>query len=415
MADNSYIRCKKCGVLYIDEGKGYCSTCGTPATSQREKSSSLFYSNITGKDFVSVVVLAVVLIGFSIFNIVTVVNGQREIAQIRADYEVAQELVDSGTYDAIMKEYYEMREMVASGNYYFTDEQMAAYYEAEAAFASLPSDIHGALQREKQHLNFIDTMSTVYIITSVIFVAAAVMMLIKLRISFKAAIAAYIISLVAMVVIEIWGITGGYIDFPAVRLGVQVAVKISMIKWLLRYNEMAYDDVGNSAWVSAPAAAGVPMPVAKDLNEIDVAVTPPDKEMAAVAPVSRGDVVMNNPMKLAPTEVAPSVQPVMPLTDVAELRSDVGVMTGEAVTPLDRPMIPVDMMEDEAMPAISLSQAEAPVYDPPVYKAPEPTAAPFIEEVPEAPVSAKGIWFCGKCGSLNENVLICNSCGGRKE
>ena len=32
-----------------------------------------------------------------------------------------------------------------------------------------------------------------------------------------------------------------------------------------------------------------------------------------------------------------------------------------------------------------------------------------------AEVSAKGIWFCGKCGSLNENTDSCKTCGNKKE
>ena len=159
------------------------------------------------------------------------------------------------------------------------------------------------------------------------------------------------------------------------------------------------------------------MPAVKELNsDFDsfIAQTPPDKEMesvgiakpdtemASVTPV--GTAVPTERDKLfQPTEVAPAAQPVMPLQDASARRADVGVMTGEVVTPLDRPMIPVDMMEDEAMPDLSPSQAQ-----------PAQDVVP-VQPMQSAPEVSKGIWFCSKCGSLNENANFCSSCGGKKE
>lgn len=400
MADG-YNRCKNCGVVYIDEGKGYCPTCGTLAGSEKSKGSGLFY-HFDSKEFIGIVVMAIIAIAFAAYNIYTVIDLNSDMAQHRSLYEMAKSVVDSGLYDAAVNEY-----------------GYAAPYSSY--------EVHSAIAELEAYFGFVDAVSIGYVIFCSALIIGSVMMIVRLRCSFKVMMGAYILSIVAICVFEIWGMISYDIDTSGVRIGIRVAVAASLLKSLWRYDQMAYEDVkSDKGWVSvAPAAAGVPMPAVKELNsDFDsfIAQTPPDKEMesvaspktemAAVAPV--GTAVPTEKDKMfQPSDVAPSVQPVMPLADASMRRADVGLMTGEAVTPLDRPMIPVDMMEDEAMPDISLTQAQpAPT---PAYTAPEPvqsTAA--AEPVQSAPEISKGIWFCAKCGSLNENANFCNSCGSPK-
>lgn len=425
MADG-YNRCKKCGVVYVDEGKGYCPTCGTPAGSEKGGVSRLFYS-FDKKEFIGIVVMAIIAIAFAAFNIYTVVDCNNDIAQNRADYEMAKSIVDSGLYDSILNEYYEMKGIVESGQYYIDDATLQSYYEAKAAVESMPGDIRAELADYEARLFFIDALSVSYIIVCSALIIGSVLMLIRIRFSFKIMMIAYILSIITIAVFEIWGLVSYGISSSGASIGIRIAIAVSLIKTFYRYDQMAYEDVkSDKGWVSvSPAAAGVPMPAVKELNsDFDsfIAQTPPDKEMesvgvakpdtemASVAPV--GTAVPTERDKLfQPTEVAPAAQPVMPLADASARRADVGVMTGEVVTPLDRPMIPVDMMEDEAMPDISLSQAQPA----PAYTAPQPVqSTASVQPMQPTPEISKGIWFCSKCGSLNENANFCNSCGERK-
>lgn len=405
MADG-YNRCKKCGVVYIDEGKGYCPTCGTPAGSERSGVSRLFYS-FDSKEFIGIVVMAIIAIAFAAYNIYTVIDLNSDMAQQRSLYEMAKSVVDSGLYDAAVNEY-----------------GYAAPYSS--------AEVHSAIAELEAYFSFVDAVSIGYVVFCSALIIGSVMMIIRLRFSFKVMMGAYILSIITICVFEIWGMISYNIDTSGVRIGIRVAVAVSLLKTFWRYDQMAYEDVkSEKGWVSVPAASGVPMPKVQELNsDFDrfIAQTPPDKEMesvglpkepaemASVAPV--GAAVPTERDKLfQPTEVAPSQQPVMPLADASERRADVGLMTGEVVAPLDRPMIPVNMMEDEAMPDISLAQAQAqPAPAPtPAYTAPEPMqSTASVEPMQSAPEVSKGIWFCSKCGSLNENANFCNSCGSPK-
>lgn len=428
MANDSYSHCKKCGNTFIDDGRGYCPSCGTPTASAKAKPSGLFYS-FEKKDFIGIIIFALITVGFAIWNIYTVVEAQDKISQTRADYTLVKEYVDSGYYDEIMADYEEARAMIQSGLYDVPDDVMQQYYQAEAALAMMPSDIRAYLADFEAHIGFLDALSFAYVAMSVLLIAGCVMMVVRLRFSFKVMIAAYIVSLVVTSLFSIIGLVNGYLDHSAVRVGLNVAIDISLIRVFYRYNMMAYEDV--SSFKAAPVY-GAPMPVAQPVDSFDVAVTPPDKPMEAVAPVntptdtqmmsvapvSGAAPVSTDNKYFPPSEVAPSVDPVMPLADADMRRADVGINAGEAVAPLERPMMPVSMMEDEAMPSLSANDA--------VQSAPVAPVAPVAASVaqqpmtvpqPTAPASgaAKGIWFCSKCGSLNENANFCTSCGGPKE
>lgn len=358
-----------------------------------EKNSSRWFYSFDKKEFIAVVIFAIIAIAFAAWNIYTVVDLNNSIAGERSMYEMAKGIIDSGLYDAAVSDGYD------SG--YSSSYLQSAMSELEAYFG------------------FVDAISLWYTISCSALIIAAVMMIIRLRFSFKFMMGAYILMIIVIFVFDIWGMISYDLGTSGVRIGIRVAVAGSLLKSLWRYDQMAYEDVkSDTGWVSvSPAAAGVPMPAVKELNsDFDsfIAQTPPDKEMesvgiakpdtemASVTPV--GTAVPTERDKLfQPTEVAPAAQPVMPLADASARRADVGVMTGEVVTPLDRPMIPVDMMEDEAMPDISLSQAQPAS----AYTAP-------VQPMQSAPEVSKGIWFCSKCGSLNENANFCNSCGNSK-
>lgn len=405
MADG-YNRCKKCGVVYIDEGKGYCPTCGTFESSDSDKRSGLFY-HFDSKEFIGIVILAIITIAFAAYNIYRVWDLNNSIAQERTMYEMAQSMLDSGLYDA------------AVDQYGYDSGYSSAY-------------MHSAMAKIGNYFGFVDAVSIGYVISCSALIIGALLMIFRFRFSFKVMMGAYILAIAVICIFDIWGMISYKLDTSAVGVGIRVAVAASLLKSLWRYDQMAYEDVkSEKGWISvAPAAAGVPMPAVKELNaDFDsfIAQTPPDKEMESVGLPKADDTQMSSvaPVGTAvpterdklfqPTDVAPSVQPVMPLQDASARRADVGVMTGEAVTPLDRPMIPVDMMEDEAMPDISLSQAEAQPAPTSTYTAPQPVqSATYVQPMQTTPAVSKGIWFCSKCGSLNENANFCNSCGSPK-
>ncbi len=404
MADSNYIRCEKCGVMYVDEGKGYCPTCGTFPSVKSGKGAGLFY-HFDSKEFIGIVVMAIIAIAFAAYNIYMVWDLNNDISQERSLYEMAKGVIDSGLYDAAVNSGY------------------------DAGYSS--SYIYSAMAELEAYFGFVDAVSIGYVISCSALIIGALLMIFRFRFSFKVMMGAYILSIIVICVFDIWGMISYGIDTSGVRIGIRVVIAGSLLKSLWRYDQMAYEDVkADKGWVSvSPAAAGVPMPTVKELNsDFDsfIAQTPPDKEMesvglqktdtemASVAPV--GTAIPTERDKLfQPTDVAPSVQPVMPLQDASARRADVGVMTGEVVAPLDRPMIPVDMMEDEAMPDISLSQAETQPASVPTYTATQPVqSTASVQPMQTAPEISKGIWFCSSCGSLNENANFCNSCGSPK-
>ncbi len=58
-----------------------------------------------------------------------------------------------------------------------------------------------------------------------------------------------------------------------------------------------------------------------------------------------------------------------------------------------------------------------------VQEAPEENTSQTVEPVQTVEsaadtaevVSVKGIWFCDRCGSCNENTAVCKDCGSKKE
>lgn len=382
MAEN-YNRCEKCGTTYMDEGKG-CPNCGAYEGGART-GSRLFY-HFDKKEFRAVIVFAIIAIAFAIWNIYQVVDlkSDPEIAETRDVYEMCVKFVDSGLYNSIIG----------------TNGEVGAYSSAE---------IHSAIAEMESYFGFVDAMCFWYVAVSVVLIIAAVMVLARLRFSFKVMIGAYILSTIVLTVLEFWALFAVDYDMSGTRIGIRVVIAVSVIKGLWRYNVMAYEDVSaaSKAVAVSPAAAGVPMPTVRELNSdfdsfmaqkpTPVSTEEKPAEMASVAPVGMAEPTERDRM-FTPTATAPSVQPVMPLADAAERRADVGAMTGEPVKALENPMIPVEMMEDETMPNAAHAAEQS-----------VPAAQPVQQP------SAKGIWFCSSCGSLNENGNFCVSCGSKKD
>lgn len=376
MAEN-YNRCEKCGVTYMDEGKG-CPNCGAGKGGART-GSRLFY-HFDKKEFRAVIIFAIIAIAFAIWNIYQVVDlkSDPEIAETRDVYEMCVKVVDSGLYDSVIGTYGEV----------------GGYSSAE---------IYSAMAEMESYFGFMDAMCFWYVAVSVVLIIAAAMVLARLRFSFKVMIGAYILSTVVLTVMEFWALFAIDYDMSGTRVGIRVVVAVSVIKWLWRYDMMAREDVTAPTAVAVSPAAGVPMPTVKELNSdfdsfmaqqpTPVSTEEKPAEMASVAPVGMAEPTERDRM-FTPTATAPSVQPVMPL---AERTAEVG-SAADAVTALENPMIPVEMMEDETMPDAAPS-AEI--------------SAPAAQPVQQP--SAKGIWFCSGCGSLNENGSFCVSCGRKRD
>lgn len=378
MAEN-YNRCEKCGVTYMDEGKGRCPNCGAREGGART-GSNLFY-HFEKKEFRSVIVFAIIAIAFAIWNIYQVVDikSDPDIIEMRSSYELCVDIIDSGLYDSVIGTYGEV----------------GGYSSAE---------IYSAMSEMESYFGFMDALCFWYVAVSVVLIIAAVMMLARLRFSFKVMIGAYILSTVVLTVMEFWALFAVDYDMSGTRVGVRLVIAVSIIKWLWRYDMMAREDATAPKTVAvSPAAAGVPMPTVKELNSdfdsfmaqqpTSAAAEEKPADMASVAPVGRAEPAERDRM-FTPTEVQPTVQPVMPL---AERTAEAG-SAADAVTALENPMIPVEMMEDETMPDAAPS-AEI--------------SAPAAQPVQQP--SAKGIWFCSGCGSLNENGSFCVSCGRKRD
>ncbi len=403
MAEN-YNRCEKCGTTYMDEGKG-CPNCGAREGGafneiQTVKRQGLFYRFDSIKEYVAVIVIAIFAVGLAVYNF----NGVNSISETRAYYEA-----ERVSYDYKVAEYQEELEEYESnkstGKY--TSAQIAEIEDRIREWDDYIEECDAYFAKGDAYFNFADIVCALYITFSVLFILSAVMMVVRLKFSFKVSMVVWVLYLVMLTVTEICGIFVADVDIEDISLYGRLALGGAILSILYRFNiAVAVSEkttLKPTAVAVYPAAAGVPMPTVKELNsDLDsfMAQQPTSAsaeeipaDMASVAPVGRAEPTERDRMFM-PTEVQPTVQPVMPL---AERTAEVG-SAADAVTALENPMIPVEMMEDETMPDAAPRAEES---------------APAAQPVQQP--SAKGIWFCSGCGSLNENGNFCVSCGRKRD
>lgn len=334
---DGYDRCKKCGVVFNAAEAGYCPTCGSPAGSGKKGISHWFYS-FEKKEFISVIIFAIIAIAFAAWNIYTVIETNNELAYERSVYEMAKGVVDSGLYGSVINNGY------------------------NTGYSS--GEVYGAIAEMDSYFGFVDAVSAGYTIACSALIIGALLMVFRLRFSFKVMIGAYILTIVVMFVFDIWGMISYRFDISAVRIGIRVAIAGSLIKSLWRYDQMAYEGVKSESAVNiAPAASGVPMPMVRELNsDFDsfMAQTPPDKSMGSVGAANKDDVI---------NAVIPAAN-TMPTENA-------NMFAGKSA-------------DTSAQPVQS-------------------------EPMQSAPATSKGMWFCSKCGSLNERGIFCGSCGSPKD
>ena len=420
----NYISCKGCGMTYLETADRKCPHCGA----REERSGKGFdldemrfsFDQIPLKNIAVMLVTVLVL---AVLNIIYSVNINRGVSEIRDVYEQAAEVVHSGQYAEALREYNEMKVQIENG-YRFSDEQMQRFREVEDAISRLPDDIYTVMAQAEGSLKYMDLLVVVNVIIGVMYIIAGVLVLLRFRMSFRVMLGALALGVAGLVVFELWGVAMGYKDLSITRIVYYIIFCVPIIKECIGCDALVYRSAERAPASSSVVGASMPkvqelysfedMPELsgmKGLNDAQPLETQDaqdeDDVMDSVTPVGVANTTAEKPM-FRPSEVAPDVEPVVPLTNyhVGDSVTDEG--ENIAITPLQRPMFEVDMMEDEAMPAIGGVEETQPA-------AAQPEPAVFQPEPVQVPVSAKGIWFCPVCGSLNENTLICDTCGANKQ
>lgn len=424
MAKGNYIHCDGCGITYENKGTGCCPNCGASAAVSSKGIASLddmrFDSDrLALKNYLVLLITVVVLAGISLW-MASVAGGRA--AEYRETYEQVRAVVDSGAYAEALDEYNTMKSKIESGNYHFTDEELQAYYEAEAAFSQLPANIYQSLAEAKGELSYLNAMTVMNVISAAVYVISVILLLLRFRLSFRILMGACILGIAIQVILELWGLLGMGTSLSVHRIMIYIMGCIPLIRECVG-NDMLINGAFSSSSKAVPVSAanapvGAAMPKVQELYSFEDMpelsgmrgledaqplesqdADDEDDVMDEIAPIGVEQTRSEAPV-FKPSEVAPEVQPVVPLTNYQVGGSITDEGENVAVTPLARPMFEVDMMDTESMPDIGGD-------------VPEDSPAMTVSADMSSPTADKpvGIWFCSVCGNLNEHVKVCNGCG----
>ncbi len=428
MADN-FIRCEGCGITFIGGTNRRCPNCGADVTlvptaaaasAQGGRRSPLAQTvpmrfdgdRVPLKNLITVVAFAAVL---AIFCIVLAISAQRSYKDMERDYEEAYGIVYDGEFQELMDIYHDIEYRVNNGGSY-TNKELQAYREIKALLEAMPSDVYSLLSKSKGALGYLNALTVVYVVDAALLIIMGVLVLLRFRLSFRAVIVTAIAVVIAEIVTDIWGIAVYGASLNIHRYILFAAVILPLIRECIG-NDMLINVGRSEAVKPAEQPVGAAMPVVKELYSFEdmpelsgmkgLEEAQPikgqdaddDDVMDEIAPIGVEHTRSEAPV-YTPSEVAPDVEPVVPLTNYQVGGSLTDEGENVAVTPLARPMFEVDMMEDEAMPAIGGDVPE----DDPAMIASADMSAPIAEK-------PAGIWFCSVCGNLNEHVKVCNGCG----
>ncbi len=430
MAQN-FISCENCGITFAGKNGMKCPNCGTVVTAPAVSGDPV--QTLTGgvdmrfdsdriplKDLLTVALVAVVM---AIFCIVLAVSTQQTYREHLQDYEDAYGIVYDGEFQELMDKYHDIEDRVNNGGSY-TNDELKAYREVKAILDSMPMDVYSLLARSKGTLGYLNTVTVVYVVDATLLIIMAALVLMRFRLSFRAAIVTVIAVIIAEIVTDIWGMAVYGASLNIHRYAIFGTAVILLIKECIGCDQLINVGVPSSLKpvTTENVPVGAAMPVVKELYSFEDMpelsgmkgledVPPPESQdaddkddvMDAVAPIGVEQTRSEAP-KYTPSEVAPEEQPVVPLTNYQIGGSITEEGENVAITPLARPMFEVDMMEDEAMPAIGGDVPE----DAPAMTVSADMSSPTAER----PV---GIWFCSVCGNLNEHVKVCNGCGSPHE
>lgn len=411
----NYISCSGCGMTYLENAERRCPHCGV----YEERSASGFdlaemrfcFDQLPLK---SVVVMLITVLVLAALNFMYSAMLNSNFDDERELYKQAKVVVESGQYNEVLREYNEMKDKIDSG-YKFTQDQLAEFEKLEDAISQLPSDVYTAMAQAEGMLNYIDLLIVANVVISVAYIIAGVLVLLRFRLSFRILMGALGLGIAGLVIFDLWGVIMGYKSFSIGVIVYYAACCFSIFKECIGCDALVYRNTMERA--AAPAVVGAAMPKVQELYSFEDMpelsgmkgldaelerqdIQDKDDVMDSIDPIGVANTTADKPM-FKPSEVAPDVEPVVPLTNYQVGGSITDDGENVAVTPLQRPMFEVDMMEDEVMPVIGgVEESE------PVIPQPEPV---------QSAVSAKGIWFCSVCGSLNENIAVCDTCGADKQ
>ncbi len=400
---NMFINCGRCGITYSAMSKA-CPNCGEGKPASHNGSGEIFFSFERSMllDYIKLFVATLLYAGFF------VVLGLR----MNANAQLFRTALDT------------------------MNSQIAAYGETNP----MGEHFFSELARCGRYVSYCGTATVIYTILAAAVVISGLLMIFRLRLSFRimfftaaAATVTAVITLIAQGIV--FGKYGGLIPLIAIIISVAGAV-----------TKKCYD-VGNSLTTTTvlpeltdsekPAEAGAPMPKVQEVYSFEdmfgdvnkpeaqsAAQADPQPQMQAVeAPAVSGyapakpSVVFPRPSDvgesiaedgtdvavtpLASTMYASDGSAASETAAVYRCPADVGRSIAEdgtnvAVTPLGSPMFDVDTMDDESMPSANVVESAA-------------------ETAPVRAAVKERIWFCSCCGSLNENIDFCNFCGAENK
>ncbi len=410
----NFISCSSCGMTYLENAERRCPHCGTTegrASGGFDLAAMRFdLDRIPLKKFIVLLVMAVLV---AVVNFLFASHTSSSYAADKADLAQVKVIVESGQFEQVRMEFEAMKQKIENG-YKFTDEQIAEFEEQEALMNQLPDNVYEAIAEAEDVMAYIDFRIVLYVVSGVVLIIAAILVALRFRVSFRVLIGASALGIALLIIMEVWGAIMGYKSIDPYFISAFAACGFAIIKECIDCDPLVFSSSTHEK-ASAPAVVGAAMPKVQELysfedmpelsgmKALDAELERQDAQdtddvMDSVSPIGVENTTSEKPL-FTPSEVAPEVEPVVPLTDHRAGDSITDEGENIAITPLERPMFEVDMMEDEAMPAISKDDVQ-PVPQP----VPVQSAAPVT-----------GIWFCSVCGSLNENTAVCDTCGATKK
>ncbi len=348
MGNDKFFSCGSCGTTF-SSGSGICPNCGAMAENHKKSYEDMVFAvnKTIILNIVKIIIVAVVVAVAFFFRAAAI--------QHRA------------------------------GEYSEEIQKLEASIGAAEDYSSIHKDTV-RLSKYQRSLNVVNVSTVVYVIASVMHVAAAFLVALRFRLSFKFLMVVGVISAVAAVVLHIvqsFALIDGHFNIYVILIDINVAFAVAKLSYDmdLLINGVSSNKPNSSALgeKSAPAVVGAAMPKAQEVYSFE--------DMFG----SAGNTVPQ-PLTAVPQPVTEAPKPIDKIPQMAQVKTDIGATVNE---------------KGENVAVTALAPAAAAVIE----KSEDSMLSIDRQEEQAAPEDEDKLWFCPMCGSINEFVNVCNFCG----
>ncbi len=350
MADSNFVNCPSCGTTYRRMG-GVCPCCGEKVKSKTPVDTFFKLDKTVIYDYIR---LIVAVFAFAAINLVM------------------------GAYFNTGRNYYSEKL-----DYY------TAYEQSAGEYAVMDEQHYRAVAECQRGLSSTTTMMTMCAVFAAMAVISNVLLLLRLRLSFR--IQFFMVISITVILAVMLVINGIMMKRFSALLPLIGAVAFNAGAVTKRCMDMS------KCFAEADV---IPDIEPKDTTPEFGAEMPKAQEVYSFEDMFGDSYTAPEPLYDASEALTEAPEPIMSAPEVPQVKADVGSCIDEdganvAVTPLSSPMFDVSSMSDECMP-----NAAPPTED----------TSPDAERKP-----VERLWFCPLCGSLNELVSVCQLCGAEKK